>query len=103
MYSCLFTHRLRGHHFVDALLILLSQDCQLASLLILQGLEHRLVLSLGHNFHLVVAQGLVLLGLHLTCVLELLLNLQLQSLVGTEMGRKSVTTGQEKNRIKISC
>lgn len=70
---------------------MLSQDGQFACLLILQGLEHRLVLGLGRNFHLMVAQGFVLLGLHLTCVLELLLNLQLQSLVvGTETGRKTV-------------
>lgn len=68
---------------------MLSQDGQLACLLILQGLEHRLVLGLGRNFHLVVAQGLVLLSLHLTRVLELLLDLQLQSLVEvTEVARK---------------
>lgn len=80
------THRLRGHHLVDALLVLLGQDGQFACLLVLQGLEHRLVLGLGRNLHLVVAQGLVLLGLHLARVLELLLDLELQSLVEREDG-----------------
>lgn len=90
----LSTHCLRSHHLIDALLVLLSQDGQLACLLILQGLEHSLVLGLGRNFHLVVAKGLVLLGLHLACVLELLLNLQLQSLVvGLETDGKTIRRG----------
>lgn len=73
-------HRLRGHHLVDALLILLGQDGQLACLLVLERLEDDLVLGFGRHLRLVVPQCLVLLGLHLARVLELLLDLQLQHL-----------------------
>lgn len=79
-------YRLRGHHLVDALLILLCQDSQLVCLLVLERLEDDLVLSLGRHLCLVVPQCLVLLGLYLARILELLLNLQLQHLQG---GNKS--------------
>lgn len=73
-------HRLRRHHLVDALLVLLCQDGQLSCLLVFERLEDDLVLGLGGHLHLVVPQRLVLLGLHLACILELLLNLQLHHL-----------------------
>ena len=59
------------------MVILLSQDGQLTSLLILQPLQHGLVVGLGRVLQQVVAQGLVLTGLDLTGVLELTLNLKL--------------------------
>lgn len=75
-------YRLRGHHLVDALLVLLCQDSKLACLLVFERLEDDLVLGLGCHFCLVVPQCLVLLGLYLARILELLLNLQLQHLQG---------------------
>lgn len=59
------------------MVILLGQDGQLTGLLILQPLQHGLVVRLGRVLQQVVAQGLVLTGLDLTGVLELALNLKL--------------------------
>lgn len=58
------------------MVILLSQDGQLASLLIFQALEDPLVFTLRGGLQEVVAKGLVLSGLDLASVLELLFNLQ---------------------------
>jgi len=71
------THSLRGQHVVDGVVVLLGQDGQLAGLLVLQALQHGLVVRLGRVLQQVVAQRLVLAGLDLTGVLELTLNLQL--------------------------
>ncbi len=59
------------------MVILLGQDGQLTSLLVLQPLQHGLVVRLGRVLQQVVAQRLVLTGLDLTGVLELALNLKL--------------------------
>lgn len=74
------SHRLRRHHLVDALLVLLGQDGEFARLLVLQGLEHGFVLVFRRHLELVVPQRLVLLRLHFTRVLKLLLYLQLHHL-----------------------
>lgn len=92
-------YRLRGHHLVDALLVLLCQDSQLACLLVLECLKDDLVLGLGRHLRLVVPQCLVLLGLHLACVLELFFNLQLQHLQGgsaKEMPKKNSQAEEQK-------
>ena len=73
-------HRLGGEHLVDGVVVLLRQDGQLAVLLLLQPLQHGLVLRLGRALQQVVPQGLVLPRLDLTRVLELLLDLQLLGL-----------------------
>lgn len=57
------------------MVILLGQDGQLTGLLILQPLQHGLVVRLRRVLQQVVAQRLVLTGLDLTGVLELTLNL----------------------------
>lgn len=59
------------------MVILLCQDGQLTGLLILQPLQHGLVVRLGRVLQQVVAQRLVLTGLDLAGVLELTLYLQL--------------------------
>lgn len=59
------------------MVILLGQDGQLTGLLILQPLQHGLVVRLGRVLQEVVAQGLILAGLDLTGVLELTLDLKL--------------------------
>ena len=74
------SYRLSGEHLVDGVVVLLGQDGQLAVLLLLQPLQHGLVLGLGCALQQVVPQGLVLPGLDLTRVLELLLDLQLLGL-----------------------
>lgn len=74
------TYRLRGHHLVDALLILLGQDGELPCLLVLQALQNCLVLTLWSYFQLVILQCFVLLSLHFACVLELLFDLHFHSL-----------------------
>lgn len=74
------TYGLGGEHLVDAVVVLLRQDGQLARLLVLEALEDALVLALGRGLQQVVAQGLVLPRLDLTRVLELLLDLQLLGL-----------------------
>lgn len=71
------THSLRREHFVDGVVVLLSQDGQLPGLLLLQPLEHGLVIRLGCGLQQVVPEGLVLPGLSFTSLLELLLNLKL--------------------------
>lgn len=70
------THSLCGEHLVDRVVVLLSQDGQLTRLLILQALEHRLVVRLGRVLQQVVAQGLVLARLDLARILELTLDLE---------------------------
>jgi len=57
--------------------VLLGQDGQLARLLLLQPLQHRLVVRLGRGLQQVVPQRLVLPRLDLARVLELALDLQL--------------------------
>ena len=71
------THSLGGQHVVDGVVVLLGQDGQLTCLLLLEALEHRLVVALGRAFQQVVPQGLVLARLDLTRLLELTLDLQL--------------------------
>lgn len=71
------THSLSGQHVVDGVVILLSEDGQLTGLLVLQPLQHGLVLRLGRVLQQVVAQGLVLARLDLAGVLELTLYLEL--------------------------
>ena len=86
--ACL-THSLGGEHVVDGVVVLLRQDGQLAGLLLLQPLQHRLVVGLGRGLQQVIPQGLVLPRLDLTRVLELLLYLQLLGLghkVDIDMG-----------------
>lgn len=74
------THSLCGQHVIDGVVILLCQDGQLTGLLILQSLQHGLVVRLGRVLQQVVAQRLVLAGLDLAGVLELTLYLQLLGL-----------------------
>ena len=74
------TYRLRSHHLVDALLVLLCQDGELPRLLILQALQNCLVLTLWSYFQLVILQCFVLLSLHFACVLELLFDLHFHRL-----------------------
>lgn len=74
------TYRLRGHHLIDALLVLLGQDGELPCLLVLQALQNCLVLTLWSYFQLVILQCFVLLSLHFACVLELLFDLHFHSL-----------------------
>lgn len=59
------------------MVILLGQDGQLTSLLILEALQNGLVVGFGRVLQQVVPQGLVLPRLDLTSVLELPLNLEL--------------------------
>ena len=58
------------------MVILLGQYGQLTSLLVLQPLQHGLVVRLGCVLQQVVAQGLVLARLDFAGVLELALDLQ---------------------------
>lgn len=76
------THSLCGQHVIDGVVVLLGQDGQLTGLLILQPLQHGLVVRLGGVLQQVVAQRLVLAGLDLARVLELALDLQLFGLRG---------------------
>jgi len=71
------THGLRRKHLVDGVVVLLGQDGQLPGLLLLQPLEHGLVIRLGRRLQQMAPEGLVLPGLDFTSVLELLLNLKL--------------------------
>lgn len=73
-------YRLRRHHLLDALLVLLGQYGQLASLLLFQALQDGLVVTFGRYLQLMVPQSLVLLVLHLAGVLELFLDLHFQRL-----------------------
>lgn len=66
-----FTHSLCGQHVIDGVVILLGQDGQLPGLLVLQPLQHGLVVRLGRVLQQVVAQRLVLARLDLAGVLEL--------------------------------
>lgn len=84
MTSPCLTHSLCGQHVIDGVVILLGQDGQLTSLLILQPLQHGLVVRFGRVLQQVVAQGLVLAGLDLAGVLELTLDLKLFGLKETE-------------------
>lgn len=81
------THSLCGQHVIDGVVVLLGQDGQLTGLLILQPLQHGLVVRLGRVLQKVVAQRLVLTGLDLARVLELALYLQLFGL-REGLGRK---------------
>lgn len=65
------THSLFGQHVIDGVVILLGQDGQLTGLLILQPLQHGLVVRLWGVLQQVVPQSLVLAGLDLTGFLEL--------------------------------
>lgn len=82
------THGLRGQHVVDRVIVLLGQNGQLPGLLLLQPLEHRLVVGLGSAFQQVVPEGFVLPGLDLTRLLELTLDLQLLGLRGETRVRR---------------
>ena len=86
-FPCL-THSLRGQHVIDGVVVLLGQDGQFACLLLLQPLEHSLVVGLGRALQQVVTEGFVLPCLDLARVLELTLDLQLLGL--PEAGRKRV-------------
>lgn len=88
------TYGLGGEHLVDAVVVLLSQDGQLAGLLVFQALEDPLVLALRGGLQEVVAKGLVLAGLDLASVLELLFDLQLLGLGGNMRG----TNGEEEEK-----
>lgn len=68
---------LRGEHLIDGVVILLSQDSQLPSLLLFQPLQDGLVVRLGRGLEQMVPEGLVLPGLRFARLLELLLNLKL--------------------------
>lgn len=71
------THSLCGQHVIDGVVVLLGQDGQLTGLLVLQTLQHSLVVRFGRVLQQVVPQGLVLTGLDLAGVLELTLYLKL--------------------------
>lgn len=73
-------YRLRGHHLINALLILFCQLCELAGLFLLQRLQDGFVVTLGRDLQLMVPQSFVLLILHLTRILELLFDLHFQCL-----------------------
>lgn len=75
-FPCL-THSLCGQHVVDGVVVLLGQDGQLPGLLLLQPLQHRLVVRLGRGLQQMVPEGLVLPGLGFAGLLELLLDLKL--------------------------
>lgn len=66
------------------MVVLLCQDGQLPGLLLLQPLEHSLVVRLGRGLQQMVPEGLVLPGLGFTSLLELLLDLKLLRLKKTE-------------------
>lgn len=80
----LITHSLCGEHFIDGVVILLSQDSQLPRLLLLQSLEHSLVVRLRRGLQQVVPEGFVLPGLSFASLLELLLDLELLRLKKTK-------------------
>lgn len=85
------THSLGGKHFVDGVIVLLGQDGQLPGLLLLQPLEHGLVLGLWCSLKQMVPERLVLPGLGFTRLLELLLNLQLLGLNNKNKSRTAVS------------
>ena len=66
------------------MVVLLCQDGQLPGLLLLQPLEHGLVVRLGRGLQQMVPEGLVLPGLGFTSLLELLLDLKLLRLKKAE-------------------
>lgn len=79
------TYSLCREHFVDGVVVLLGQDGQLPGLLLLQSLQHSLVIRLGCSFQQVIPEGLVLPGLSFTGFLKLLLDLKLFRLKRTEI------------------
>lgn len=75
------------------MLVLLSQNGQLACLLLFQVLQDALVVPFGRNLQLMVPKSFVLFVLHLASVLELFLDLHLQSLLRVKRRRNISALG----------
>lgn len=74
------TYSLCREHFIDGVVVLLSQDGQFPGLFLLESFQHGFVIRLGCSFQQVVPEGFVLPRLGFAGLLELLLNLKLLGL-----------------------